>query len=296
MKFYKVTTVTVENATHITHPGTFHADEVMATAILSALKPVKLCRTARVPEGTEALVFDVGFGPYDHHQRGGNGSRENDVPYAAAGLIWRDFGRRLVPCDEAWDIVDRELIQGIDASDNGVFPAVAYPAQAATISKLISGFNPNWDSEESPDAAFLEAVEFAQGVLARAIAAAESKARAKTLADEAIKASKGRVIRLPRFFPWQEYVTASAAAASALFVVYPDKLRPGEFAVQAIPEKYGSFKSRKPLPEDWWGKTGDALVTACGVAGAIFCHPNGFMAKASSEAAALALANKAVEA
>ena len=281
--------IVTDNASYITHGGVFHADEVMATAILSAIETVTLNRTFRVPEDTNTFVYDIGGGQYDHHQRGGNGTRENGVPYSSAGLIWRDFGKKLVSCDQ-------ELIQGIDAVDNGVLPGVDYPAKPANISNLISGFNPDWDSEVKPDDAFLEAVAFAQGVLARAIASAESKARAKALVDTAIEASEERIIVLPQFAPWQEYVLTSEdpKAAEALYVVFPSNR--GGYNVQAIPDAVGSFGNRKPLPESWRGVPANDLQAVSGVADANFCHKGGFIGGADSLNGALAMAKKAIEA
>jgi uncharacterized UPF0160 family protein len=291
-----ITLVTIDQASHITHGGVFHADEVMATAILSAIEPIALNRTFRVPEDTNAFVYDIGGGQYDHHQRGGNGARENGVPYSSAGLIWRDFGHKLVSCEQAWAFVDQELIQGIDAVDNGVLPDIDYPAKPASISDLISGSNPDWDSEVKPDDAFLEAVAFAQGILARAIASAESKARAKALVDTAIEASEERIIVLPQFAPWQEYVLTSEdpKAAEALYVVFPSNR--GGYNVQAIPDAIGSFGNRKPLPESWRGVPANDLQAVSGVADANFCHKGGFIGGADSLNGALAMARKAIEA
>jgi len=296
MNYNNITIVTIDQASHITHGGVFHADEVMATAILSAIEPIALNRTFRVPEDTNAFVYDIGGGQYDHHQRGGNGARENGVPYSSAGLIWRDFGHKLVSCEQAWAFVDQELIQGIDAVDNGVLPDIDYPAKPASISNLISGFNPDWDSEVKPDDAFLEAVAFAQGILARAIASAESKARAKALVDTAIEASEERIIVLPQFAPWQEYVLTSEdpKAAEALYVVFPSNR--GGYNVQAIPDAIGSFGNRKPLPESWRGVPANDLQAVSGVADANFCHKGGFIGGADSLNGALAMARKAIEA
>ena len=296
MKYNTIRIAAIDQASHITHGGVFHADEAMATAILSAIKPIALNRTFRVPEDTKALVYDIGGGAYDHHQRGGNGTRENGVPYSSAGLVWRDFGRQIVSCEEAWAFVDQELIAGVDALDNGVYPSVNYPATVASFSSLVSGFNPNWDSEVEPDDAFLEAVSFAQGVLARAIETAESKARAKTLVDTAIAESEDRVIILPRFAPWQEYVLTSddPKAADALYVVFPSNR--GGYNVQAIPDAVDSFGNRKPLPEAWRGLRDGDLQEVSGVADATFVHPAGFIGGAATLAGAIAMARKAIEA
>ena len=294
--FNAINITTIDQASHITHGGVFHADEVMATAILSAIEPVALNRTFRVPEDTKAFVYDIGGGAYDHHQRGGNGTRENGVPYSSAGLVWRDFGRQLVSCDEAWAFVDQELIAGIDALDNGVYPSVEYPIVAASFSSLISAFNPNWDEKKSPDEAFLEAVTFAQGVLSRAIETAESKARAKSLVDEAVAASEGQIIVLPRFAPWQEYVLTSddPKAVDALYVVFPSNR--GGYNVQAIPDAVDSFGNRKPLPEAWRGLRDGDLQEVSGVADATFTHPAGFIGGANTLAGVIAMARKAIEA
>lgn len=287
---------TIDNATHVTHGGVFHADEVMATAILSMIGPIALNRTFCVPEDCKAFVYDIGGGEYDHHQRGGNGARENGVPYSSAGLIWRDFGHELVYCDQAWAFVDQELIAGIDAVDNGVLPGVDYPAKPASVSDLISGFNPDWDSEVKPDDAFIEAVSFAQGILARAISSAESKARAKEFVDAAIEASGDQIIVLPQFVPWQGYVlgSKSSKAAEALYVIFPSNR--GGYNVQAIPDAVGSFGNRKPLPESWRGVPANDLQAVSGVADANFCHKGGFIGGADSLNGAIAMARKAIEA
>lgn len=294
--FATINIATADQATHITHGGVFHADEVMATAILSAVGPVALTRTFRVPEDTKAFVYDIGGGQYDHHQRGGNGARENGVPYSSAGLIWRDFGHKVVSCDQAWAFVDQELIQGVDAVDNGVLPGVDYPTKPASVSNLISGFNPDWDSNQKPDDAFLEAVAFAQGILARAIASAESKARAKALVDAAIEESENKIIVLSQFAPWQEYVLNSEnpKAAEALYVVFPSNR--GGYNVQAIPDAVGSFSNRKSLPEAWRGVPANDLQAASGVADANFCHKGGFIGGADTLEGAMAMAKKAIEA
>ena len=88
-------TKNIKDANCITHAGTFHADEIFATLILSKIIP--RITLIRLPEfGKEentlakqnVIVYDIGGGKYDHHQLGGNGIRENGVKYAACGLIW----------------------------------------------------------------------------------------------------------------------------------------------------------------------------------------------------------------
>ena len=84
-------TKNLEDATVITHGGIFHADDVLSTVILSkVMDNVTVLRTFKVPANIsdDVLVYDIGFGRFDHHQKGGNGTRKNGVPYAACGLLW----------------------------------------------------------------------------------------------------------------------------------------------------------------------------------------------------------------
>lgn len=55
------------DADFITHSGTFHADEVMATVILlNKFGSMKLFRSTN-PKNDNAFIYDVGFGAFDHH-------------------------------------------------------------------------------------------------------------------------------------------------------------------------------------------------------------------------------------
>lgn len=299
---FKMTT-NVTQATVITHSGTFHSDEVLATVILEkVLGNITICRTFKVPEelADDVIVYDIGFGMYDHHQKGGNGARENGVPYAAAGLIWKDFGRQLVTdtCnpDLVWNLIDRDLIQGIDATDNGKIPKVDYPAQAMTFSQAISSFNPNWDSEMSTDDAFAKAVEFAKIVFDNVLANAVSKANAQDIVDEAIESSVNNIMVLDRFVPWQEFIFSSTnnKASDILFVVFPSNR--GGYNWQCVPDALGSFGMRKAVPDEWKGLRDLELQNVTGVATASFCHPEGFIGGATTLEDAIALAKLAVEA
>ena len=121
-------TTNVYEAQLVTHAGVFHADEVFATVILEELfENVVVCRTLKVPKDLklDVIVYDIGGGRWDHHQKGGNGVRDNKIPYASAGLIWNDFGMELlkkkyINSKSLWSAVEKILIQGIDAVDNGI--------------------------------------------------------------------------------------------------------------------------------------------------------------------------------
>lgn len=297
------TTKTMEQATVVTHGGIFHADEVLATVILSkVLGDITVLRTSKVPEGLadDVIVYDIGFGRFDHHQKGGNGARENGVPYAAVGLIWKEYGHKLVEDtvnpELVWSLIDRDLIQGVDATDNGAMPKSGSIAHNMSFSNIISSFNPTWDCAEDPDEAFIKAVEFAETVFENTLKNATAKAKAQKIVEEAIEKSQEHIMVLDRFVPWQEVIFSSenAKASEVLFVVFPSNR--GGFNWQCVPEALGSFGQRKPVPSEWKGLSGEKLQKVTGITTATFCHPAGFIGSAETFKDAYALAKLAVEA
>ena len=139
-----------------THAGRFHADDVFGAALLKILKPeVAIRRVFQLPEDFDGMAFDIGWGEFDHHQSGAP-VRENGVPYAAVGLLWREYGASILGETEAGRL-DERFIQPIDLDDNtgcgGVIP------------EMIADFNPRWDSGDDPDQRFAQAVELARQIL-----------------------------------------------------------------------------------------------------------------------------------
>ena len=296
-----------KRANAITHGGMFHADDVMATVILSkVIKNLCVCRNSemnlKINKGT--IVYDVGFGKYDHHQKGGNGSRPNGVPYAAVGLIWRDFGPEIVrkTCDPelVWNFIDRDLIQGIDYTDNGVtlnkdknIKERNHP-KSFSISKAISGFNPGWDSEEDSDTAFIRAVNFAEIIFDNFLEKAISKANAKELVDDLIEKSEKNVLILDQYVPWKEFVFTSKnpKAEDIKFVVYPSDR--GGYNWECVQKGFYNSAYRKNVPETWKGLKNFELQRTTGIKTAKFCHPAGFIGGAETIEDAIALTQIAI--
>ena len=79
-------------ANGFTHAGKFHADDVFATALLQIIRPdIRITRGFVVPDDFDGIVYDIGFGMFDHHQEPRE-YRANGIPYAAFGLLWRVLG------------------------------------------------------------------------------------------------------------------------------------------------------------------------------------------------------------
>jgi uncharacterized UPF0160 family protein len=289
-----------------THDGTFHADDVFAVAALRRRFPGLAVVRSRDPAVLAAadLRVDVGgradpaTGDFDHHQREGAGARDNGIPYASFGLVWRCHGAALCDGDaRAAAEVEARLVQGVDAIDTGF--ALARPVldgvRPFDVTDLVDGFNPRWDEAAPPEdrlARFERAVDAAGGVLARAIDAGRASSRAHALVLAAIAAAPDpRVIVLDRPLPWHEAVVTGAPAA--LYVVYP---KTDGWGVQAVPAALGTFATRKPLPAAWAGLQAAELAALTGVADAVFCHRARFLAVARSKEGVLALVDQALAA
>ncbi len=285
-----------------THPGSFHADDVFAVAVLRlALGPVALVRTRDEAQVAAAdLRVDVGgrsdpaTGDFDHHQRGGAGERPNGIRLASFGLVWRAYGEQLAGDAEAARAVDERLVQGVDANDTGqtIAKALVDDVRSLSVSGVVAAMNAAWDETLSPeeeDARFEQAVALATGILEREIAGARAFRRAQDLVRAAIaRAEDPRLIELDRNMPWREAVVTGAP--EALFVVYP---KTDGWALQAVPKELGAFANRRNLPAAWAGHTGEDLVAVTGVPDAVFAHTAGFYASARSREGILALARLA---
>lgn len=299
MNIKVVKEITMANV--VTHGGIFHADEVFATALLGKLLPkVSLCRTFRVPENIseDVIVYDIGGGIYDHHQRDFKECRENGIKYSSFGLLWRQYGMKMLEevdnREEVFNIFDKTFVSGIDAVDNGQIEKTDSVVSVMNLSNVISSFNPNWDESENADHCFMEAVEFAERIFDRALRRAIANAKAKTGISKAIEESANGIMILDQFMPWQDYVfnSQNERANEILYVVFPSNR--GGYNVNAVPDAPGSFGQRKPLPEEWAGLSGQELANVTGVKTANFCHPKRFICGADTLEDAMSLADLAI--
>ena len=295
-------TSNVYEAQLVTHAGVFHADEILATVILEELfENVVVCRTLEVPKNlkSDVIVYDIGEGRWDHHQKGGNGVRENGVPYASAGLIWRDFGpellkKKYVNSSELLTSVDKMLIRGIDAIDNGITTNSKFEVSSMNISQAISDFNPTWDEDKNPDEAFKDACEFARQILINTLRRAISVMKAKGYVEEAIERSSNHIMILEKYVSWSRalYFSRNPKALDIWFVVYPSNR--GGYNWRTVTISLKSHIPMKAVPYNWLGLRGEAYQKVTGVKTAMFCHHGGFIGAAETQEDAIRLAEIAI--
>ena len=286
-----------------THNGKFHADEVMATAILRLLLgDIKVTRTRdEAVLKTLDLVYDIAFGEFDHHQLDKE-VRENQIPYAACGLIWREFGTRVIQKFTSqfeendiltiFNYVDKNLVQGIDATDNGI--DIISEIKFTSISDIIQNFNPAWDSKDSQDEAFEEAVLYGTGVLKRIITRQVSVINARIIVTEAFEnRTTKEIMVLEKGCPWFQHLLNMDVNNEVLFVISPGDNN-AEYKVQTVKKNADTFEARKDLLESIRGKSSEEINSILMIDDAIFCHKAGFIASAKSLESALKIATLSI--
>ncbi len=255
-----------------THGGRFHADDVFSTALLEILNPdFKVTRGFEVPENFEGIVYDIGFGEFDHHQDDRE-IRPNGVPYAALGLIWREFGNRLLDDNQA-RLFDENFIQPLDICDN--------TGKQDSLCDAIGVFNPVWDNTEDVDICFVRAVVFAKQVLNLRLENSRAISRADDLVRKAYSESTHGIVEFNQYLPWKNGLYRT----DACFVVYPSQR--GGFSAQCVSD-HRTKTSKFPFPASWAGKSPEIIEAKSGIKGIKFCHPNRFLITTDTKQTAIA--------
>lgn len=295
----------------VTHSGSFHADDLFACASLSLYMeknniPYKIIRSRDESVIADAdYVFDVGGvydsskNRFDHHQQGGAGKRENDIPYAAFGLVWKEFGLELCNGNqEVFSDIERRLVQPIDAIDNGI--SISEPAECGIydygLYGFISAFQNTWkeafDDKKQKDN-FLFLVDFFKKTISREIEQSSHRSELVDMAEQCYQESESKNL----------VVIPYHVSVSILIQVF-DKYKEVEYVVcrsntnwkvMALRKTPCSFENRKNLPQAWAGKRSDELAQITDVDDAVFCHNALFMAVAKSREGAMKLAEIALK-
>lgn len=307
-----------------THGGKFHADDAWAVAVLKVLFPeadiVRTREQARIDAADFAIdvggVWDPASGRFDHHQKEFDATRVSGVPYASAGLVWREYGARCVAAlaerhtgeqlsdDTAQQIayaIDADIVQYLDLSDVGV--AKNAPGSYG-LSAVVSGFNPGWLDEQRLGygeavevyrmGQFMRAVEFLTDIMGNAVRYRVGAMLAVTQVRQAEVLEDGKLLFLKNAaLPWSSVVRKEMP--KVLFVI-SHSLTEQRYMLHTVSVDTESFDARADLPEAWAGLREAELAAVTGVEDAVFCHTGRFIAAARSYAGALTMARQALAA
>ena len=262
-----------QNATAFTHSGKFHADDVFSAALLLYLNPeITITRGNRVPDDFEGIVFDIGRGRYDHHQKDSR-VRENGIVYAAFGLLWEELGVEILGKELAQKF-DESFVQPLDNNDN--------TGEKNELASLIGNFNPTWDAQGGNDEAFFQAVSVAGMILENKFERYRGNERADRRVEEILEEHRqavtsgkrdsedAKILILPEFVPCQKRLSETEIA----FVIFPSNR--GGYCIQPQKKEY-SMNYKCSFPSSWLGLEGEELSLVTGLKSAAFCHKGGFL-------------------
>lgn len=212
-----------------THSGTFHADDVFATALLKIINPnIKINRISdisEIKEKEEYIVYDIGLGEFDHHQINKR-IRKNGIPYAAFGLLWDKFGRLVIQSEKDRTEFDRQFIQTLDQADNY--------GDYNSLCDAIRSFNPNMKKEN--DIEFEKAVIFARNILENKLNKIKWEKSMKATVDKILKNSD-KVAVLESYIPPKLFI-----GTKIKIMIYPSGRNC--YNVQIIPKSNIQFSTK----------------------------------------------------
>ncbi|MBR3211179.1 MAG: MYG1 family protein [Bacilli bacterium] len=279
-----------EEANCITHSGTFHADDVFSTAFLEMLFGDRFVfRTNNIDSkqlNNHVFIYDIGRGKFDHHQTDAE-KRENGIPYCSFGLLWKEYGKEFLKkyditlVDRVFEMIDKDLIEGIDADDNGIFPKIEAQFKVKMIPGIIKSFNPSYQTNQEESTQFVKACSLAKTILEEEVYYINGKALAEEqildLLDDLDENTKYLV--LPTFLPYEETILGEERAKNILFVAYPSNR--GGYAIKTVPKSTEDKSNRMDFPAEWAGLEGEEIQKVSGIAGLTFCHATRFLVSCS---------------
>ena len=270
------------------HNGPFHADEVLACALLICFnlidrQSIVRSRDSKVLKCCEFVcdvggVYDEDNKRFDHHQATYRG------PLSSAGMVLRYLLDRKIITSGQFALLNENLVKGVDAHDNGKSPALE---GIATFSLIIDNFLPvQYDAEDDElDKCFYEALDFVLGHVSRMLKRYEYSQGCKEIVQRAME--EGELwLDFTQAIPWQDnFFELGGENHPAQFVVMPAR---GRWKVRGIPPN-----PRDPMgvrcrqPRSWAGLSGKALFEVSGMPGGVFCHKECFVSIWESHEAAI---------
>lgn len=277
----------------VTHGSGFHTDDIFAVATLSLLLEkegkeftVTRSRDMSIAEKADYLVdfgsvYDPKIRRFDHHQEGGAGKRDNGIPYASFGLVWKEYGYTISGNQTVTDRIDKALVQPVDFVDADpkgmtLFESPVKDLHAFDLGMIKILFAPTWKEDILKiDETFFTLVSYAKALLSRMIVYYSDEVEGERFVLESYNNSEDKrlIILENSEYPWLRVLPE---LPEPLYVVYRN-IKNDTWSIKCVRD-FWSYKARKDLPESWAGKKDEELENITGVSGAVFCHNARFMA------------------
>ena len=216
----------------------------------------------------DIIVYDIGYGEFDHHQKNA-AVRDNDVKYAAFGLLFREFGEILFSNTDDRNVFDKSVCQPIDMADN--------ECGKNMLTSFINAFRPTWYEHCSMDYAFLKAYNIAYTYICQTMKQMLATRKAITELEQAFvcETDGGKILLLDEYMPHNDWCYKNGISAA----IYPSNR--GGYACSVISVPGGDNTCRFPI--SWRGLTSSDLVAKTRIDGMRFCHNSGFMISADTQ-------------
>ena len=294
-------TKNANEANLITHSSTFHPDDVFSTAFLSKIveNPV-VCRVNQVPEtiNEKAIVYDIGFGEFDHHGPDAKW-RNKKIKYCSFGLLWQAYGEEYLKTitpeyQKLWQVIDEKLVMQIDGIDNGVFPNINAPYSLLDLDAIIDLYNKAWNEEVDNDDNFLKAVEVAEIIFDRLITKELVKVTATKKVEALIPQVKNHILILDEYMPYQEAIfnSSNPEAKNIKVVIFPSNR--GGYSIKPMTINEKSKELVCHFDSKFFGLSDEKLVEASHIKTARFVHSSGFLACTNTLEDAILMAENAL--
>ncbi len=302
-----------------THGGKPHTDDVcgvatVGLAVTIGILPYSGYEIQRVRNTNSkqtyksGIAIDVGriFDPendrFDHHQEDFDGVRENGVPYASFGLVWKKYGEEIcqyfidtyysqlqyeLDAREVMDSFDERLVQPIDNADVNGKEGEMFGMRDYTIQRIVRSYDYNGKSH---DKTFVEDLvplfmNIIRNEIRKKIENSHDAKTVRVVLEEGNTFCEGRALFLPRKLPFKREL----AETDVEVVVYSEA---GQWRALVTAEPSGMNKVL--FPKEWRGLAKDEFEVASGVVDANFCHRAGFTIGASTKDAIVELVSLAL--
>ena len=250
------------------HDGMFHADEVVALAIIMLAfgkDNVEYTRSRNFNGfvGADYVVDEGGMYDgvkfFDHHQIDFHMKHEGtDIRYASAGLVWDNLSHAIALrylrntdmrkiCKFYTYVID-DLILGIDAVDNGQFKD-SNSIHQNTLSSIVKTFNvDNYIVYcEEQNSAFAQVVEFTYQYLHKFFENTAHAIYDEDIVLNAYAVVKNGVMILPKFIPSWKNVLLRVDAEHKVKVCLVEA-QPGEWSITSALKEANSMEPLCPSP------------------------------------------------
>ena len=292
-----------EEANLITHNNKFHPDDVFSTVFLSKYIENPILYRIDVGEvnAPNAIVYDVGFGKFDHHGSDAKYRPNSNLKYCSFGLLWTEYGKDYLSknkyeyVDELYTVIEEVLVKQIDGIDNGVFPEIKAEYSLLDLDQIIDSFNPTWDEKDiDTDIYFEKALRAAEIIFDNIIKKEYSKIKATKIVSAKIDSVKDNILILDEYMPYQEAIFTSSNPASKEIKIIILPSNRGGYNIKPMTTSKDSKELLINFPKKYRGYHDEELAKISGIKTAKFVHSSGFLASTETLEDAILLAKQAI--